>query len=201
MLSKVKATHNAYCDWRLGIQTVGEYRPLDTSANKDAKRSAPLAYGLIARYIKLLRLQPSDVVYDLGCGAGRPICMFARQKVARCVGVELDDRIAEIARKNASNLIGRQADILILRADVASLDYCDGTVFWLYNPFGSATMATVLSRIRSSMRQFPRQVRFCYVTPEEEEAFTACRWLTRYKTVRPLVYPNGVASFWRSEAV
>lgn len=187
-----------YCDRRLGIQTIGEFRPKDTSAHGDAKRSAPLAYGLIARYIGLLQLEHSDVIYDLGCGTGRPLCLFARQNVARCVGVELDFSLAEIARRNASNLIGRRADISIVWADAASLDYHDGTVFWLYNPFGKATMASVLAGIHRGLQHSHRQVRFCYVTPDEEEEFSTCGWLTKYKTVQPLIYPSGAAGFWRS---
>jgi SAM-dependent methyltransferase len=201
MLNHVKAAHNAICDRRLGIQTVGEFRPQDSSAHGDAKRSAPLAYRLIARYIGLLELQPRDVVYDLGCGTGRPICMFARQNVARCVGVELDKRIADTARRNAAALKERRSEISIVEADAASLNYRDATVFWLYNPFGRATMAAVLARIEAGLRQSPRQVRFCYVTPEEEDVFAACGWLSRYKTQRPLLYRSGFASFWRSGAV
>jgi SAM-dependent methyltransferase len=199
MLGHIKAAHNLYCDRRLGIRTVSEFRPLDTSVHGDAKRSVPLAYNLIASYIGLLQLEPSDVVYDLGCGTGRPLCMFARRIVALCIGVELDFGVAEIARRNASTLIGRRSEIAVIQADAASLDYRDGTVFWLYNPFGKSTMVAVLARIQSSLRQSPRPVRICYVTPDEEEAFSACAWLTRYKTVRPLLNPGGVASFWRSD--
>jgi predicted RNA methylase len=200
MLGHIKAAHNSFCDRRLGIRTMDEFRPLDTSAHRDAKRSAPLAYSLIARYIRSLQLEPSDVVYDLGCGTGRPLCLFARQSVARCVGVELDSRVAEIARRNTSTMIGRRSETFVIQADAAALDYRDGTVFWLYNPFGEATMAAVLARIQSSLRQSPRPVRFCYVTPDEEKVFSACGWLIRYKTVRPLLHPSGAASFWRSGA-
>jgi SAM-dependent methyltransferase len=198
MLGQIKAAHNWVCDRRLGIQTAGEFKPLDTSAHHDASRSAPLHYGLINRYIRLLELQPSDIVYDLGCGSGRPLCLFARQNVAACVGVELDGGIADIARRNAVRLKGRRCEVAIIQADAASLDYADGTVFWIYNSFGSATMAAVLARIGASMERRPRAVRFCYVTPEAEEAFFAAGWLSRYRTVRPLLYPSGVASFWRS---
>jgi len=74
MLGHLKAAHNSYCDKRLGIQTAGDFRPLDTSAHRDASRSAPLAYDLIRRYIRLLELKPDDIVYDVGCGTGRPLC-------------------------------------------------------------------------------------------------------------------------------
>jgi hypothetical protein len=127
--------------------------------------------------------------------------MFARHKVTQCIGVELDGNIAAMAQRNASALRGRQSEITIVNADAASLDYDRGTVFWLYNPFGKATMETVLTRIQAGVRRRPRQVRFCYVTPEEDDVFAACRWLNRYKSIKPLLHPNGFASFWRSSAV
>ena len=200
MLGLMKSAHNWIWDRRLGVRTAGEFKPLDTSLHHDASRSAPLAYHLISRYIRLLALKPDDVVYDLGCGTGRPLCMFARQNVVRCVGVELDPAIAAIARRNASQLKEVRSEISIIHADAASLDYGDGTVFWIYNSFGSATMTAVLARIRASIDQQPREVRFCYVTPEAEDAFFSAGWLTRTRKVRPLLYPSGVASFWQSAA-
>jgi SAM-dependent methyltransferase len=198
MLSSLKAAHNAFSDRRLGIKTIGEFRTVDTSLHGDANRSAPLGYAITARYLKMLALKPADTVYDLGCGTGRPLCMIARCNVAHCVGVEIDSGLAAIARRNSAGLVGRRCEISIVEADAATLDYRDGTVFWLYNPFGPRTMAAVLDRIHHSIRIAPRAVRFCYVTPEAEEAFISCGWLERYRSVQPLLHPSCTASFWRS---
>jgi precorrin-6B methylase 2 len=198
MLGYFKSVRNAFYDRRLGICTTGESRPADISQHQDAKKYTSMDYGLIARYIGLLRLQRSDVVYDIGCGTGRPLCLFARQRVAQCVGVELDRGIAEIARRNVTNLIGRQAEVSVINGDAALVDYHNSTVFWLFNPFGPGTLAAVLERIRQSVEASPRSVRFCYVVPEEEQVFSECGWLTKYRTARYLLHWHGRASFWRN---
>ena len=198
MLGFWNAAHNSLCDRRLGIRTVGDSRPVDTSLHRDATKSSPLSYGRINRYARVLRLQRGDVVYDIGCGAGRPLCVFARHPVSRCVGIEMDPATAAIAEANAAHLVGRRSDVVILRGDAATADYRTGTVFWLYNPFGPRTLAAVLDRIRQSLAAAPRAVRFCYAYPEHDAVFAASGWLTRYDSVSPLLRPRYSASFWRN---
>jgi predicted RNA methylase len=177
---------------------MGEFRPPDISLYRDASKSSTVDYSVIGAYARMLKLHPSDVVYDLGCGTGRPICVFARHLVRRCVGIEMDPGVAEIAKRNALNLVGRRSEIAIVQGDAATADYRDGSVFWLYHPFGERTLTAVLGRIRQSVEASPRSVRFCHVTPDAEEPFAACGWLTRYKTVKPLLHPSCVAHFWRN---
>ena len=198
MFSYLKSAHNSLWDRCLGVDTAVQTRPSDTSLYRDALKANAVAYGVIFRYVRLLRLQPSDVVYDIGCGAGRPLCVFARQNIARCIGIEMDRRLAEIARLNLVHLARRRCEAAVIQGDAALADYKDGSVFWLYNAFGPRTLAAVLERIRQSVVASPRQVRFCYVTPEAERAFSASTWLTRYKTVRPFLHPSCAASFWRN---
>jgi SAM-dependent methyltransferase len=192
------SAHNVWCDRRLGIRTVGDVRPAYISLYRDATKSSPLSYSLIRRYVRALRLQPDDVVYDIGCGAGRPICVCARHLIARCVGIEMDPDMAAIAEANAARLAGRRSDIVFVRGDAATADYQSGTVFWLYNPFGPRTLAAVLDNIRRSVAAAPRKVRFCYAYPEHDAVFAASGWLTRYASVRPFLRPRYGASFWRN---
>jgi ubiquinone/menaquinone biosynthesis C-methylase UbiE len=198
MISQAKKAYDSLCDRFLGIRTADEFYPVDSSGHRDAQKCAALAYGAAAKFIKFLDLQTSDVVYDLGCGTGRVACLFARHSIAKCIGVELDPRAADIAKKNAIQLRGRRSEIAIIQADAASLDYGDGSVFWLYNPFGAATLAETLARIRHGARIAQRPVRFCYVTPENEQVFSSQDWLFRYQTIRSPIYPSCIASFWRS---
>src|SRR5207249_4329434 len=55
---------------------------------RDGKHYETIPYGLFRRFLKPLRAGPADVVYDIGCGLGRFLCVFGRMKVAKCVGIE-----------------------------------------------------------------------------------------------------------------
>src|SRR5215472_13249531 len=72
-------------------------------------------------YLRRVRdiLQPTteDVVFDIGCGMGRVLCVMAQRNVRKCVGIELQPQLCEIARKNAAQLRGRKAPIEIVCTD------------------------------------------------------------------------------------
>ena len=51
--------------------------------------------------LRLARVGPNDVVYDLGCGDGRIPIMAATKFGARGVGVEIDNDLVKLARANA----------------------------------------------------------------------------------------------------
>ena len=58
----------------LGVSTLGTKRgsyPEDGSANNDSFWYESKSYYLNWLYLRPLRLRPDDVVYDIGCGAGR----------------------------------------------------------------------------------------------------------------------------------
>jgi tRNA A58 N-methylase Trm61 len=51
--------------------------------------------------LRLARVGPNDVVYELGCGDGRIPIMAAQKFGARGVGVEIDNELVKLARSNA----------------------------------------------------------------------------------------------------
>ena len=89
---------------------------MGTRSDDDDNRLAPFNpthESSIDVAINLLRLQPSDVLFDLGCGDGRMIIRAASQVDGlRCVGIELDESL--VAR-------GRDMAIAKTSADKAAL--------------------------------------------------------------------------------
>ena len=55
----------------------------------DSARYEVPDYFFMRKVLQVLSPAPEDVVFDLGCGLGRFLCLAARRKVRKCVGVEL----------------------------------------------------------------------------------------------------------------
>ena len=161
LLRFVKPLWTRANDWFLNIHTtpVRELRPryddrpwwrgerTVASVHDDNKAFASPDYHYIRKVRSLLHLRPSDVLYDLGSGTGRFLCVFAREKIRGCVGIELFQPLCEIARDNATRLRGRKVPITVRCGDAASADMADGTIYLMFNPFGAETMHDVLSNI------------------------------------------------------
>ena len=167
---------------RLNIHTA---RPLDecpsvelSSCFADALEYQVVDYQLLRRYMEPLRIGPDDVLIDIGCGMGRVLCVFARTRLKKCIGIEISQELASIAKRNACSLRGRRTPIEIRVGDAAEADYSVGTIFWIYNPFGERTMHAVLSRVGQSLSTSPRRIQIVYVNPICEAVFRQFSWLT-----------------------
>lgn len=170
-------------DRLLGIRTLGTRRgdyPEMESANGDSFWYESKSYYLNWLYLRPLRLGGEDVVYDIGCGAGRLLIVASLCGVARCVGLELSRRLCDLASENVERLRWPHAPLRIEQADACIKDYSDGDVFLFCNPFGPTTLEAVLERIRQSLETRPRLVRIMYIHPEpgHRELFSRIDWLT-----------------------
>jgi precorrin-6B methylase 2 len=136
-------------------------------------------YWNIRKAIRILALGPRDVFYDLGCGKGRIVCSAARFRLRRVVGIELSRTLCDRADRNARRLRGRKSPIEILCQDAATADLSDGTVYFMFNPFGNDTLRDVLANIANSIKVNPRPIVITYFNPKGAELLDACDWLTR----------------------
>jgi SAM-dependent methyltransferase len=168
----------------LGVSTLGTKRgdyPECGSANDDSFWYESKSYYLNWLYLRPLRLKAADVVFDIGCGAGRLLFMAAFAGVKRCIGIELSTKLSELARSNASKLRLPHAPVEIHQADASNADFSEGTVFLFCNPFGPKTLDAVLDQIRRSLTKNPREIRMMYIHPEgsHREYFATCDWLEK----------------------
>ena len=131
----------------------------------DATRYEAIPYWLLRRIVRLVSPCPEDVFFDVGCGKGRALALFSRCPIKKCVGIEIDPALGEVARRNAAALRGRLAPIEIRVQNATEADYDSGTVFFLFNPFGAATLAAVLARIQESLVKLPRRICIVYYNP------------------------------------
>ena len=106
-----------------------------------------------------------EVVFvDYGAGKGRALAAAAAQPFRKVIGVEISGELVEIARDNLARLKRRRAGhVEIHHADAAAFAVPDdANVFFFFNPFGGATLARVVERIRESWMAHPREVFFIY---------------------------------------
>ena len=192
VLKKFKKQWEFLNDWFLNIDTrslpheenlKGEGQGLRHS---DANGYQTVDYLNLRKIRRLLQLGLSDTVYDLGCGKGRVLCVLAQAPVNRCVGVEIFPDLCDVARRNASRLRGRRSTIDVRCGDVASADLSDGTVYFMFNPFGADTMRTVLDNIERSLLDKPRSVRIIYLNPRVESLIASYAWLKKVADYRTL---------------
>jgi SAM-dependent methyltransferase len=147
-------------------------------------------YWNIRRIIRVLQPQGNDVFYDIGCGKGRCLCLFARLPLRHVVGVELDPSLVEAARGNARRLRGRRTPIEVRCQDAATADYSKGTIYFLYLPFGPETMRDVLESIRRTVEENPRDVTIVYYNAMFDEVLQNLTWLKPVHELKTLTgYP------------
>ena len=193
----LRTAHDHVSDWRLNIDTRPVLCPLPHGVSRfdDGIPSEPLHHFLIKRFIGPLSLGPDDVVIDIGCGTGRVACVLARRRVKSVVGIEVARTASLAAQENAARLRGRRSPVRILTQDAVEGDYDEGTVFWLYHPFGPETMRAVLDRLAESVRNRPRRIRLAYIHPLHEDIVTSSEWLRCYAR-RSSRLSRLEASFW-----
>jgi hypothetical protein len=106
-----------------------------------------------------------DVLIDLGCGKGDLLCYVAsRRKFRKAIGVEIVPDLVKMARRNIVNF-KLLTPIEIIETDIAEAELSEGTVFYLFNPFGENTLRKVLSNILISLTTHPRRIRILYYNP------------------------------------
>ena len=90
----------------------------------------PTRQTVVDAMLKVAKVGPNDVVYDLGCGDGR-IVVSAAKLGARGVGIDIDPkRIAEANENVKKNGVGDR--VRILNQDLFTTDLSEASVVTLY---------------------------------------------------------------------
>jgi len=153
-------------------------KPLNPLHNDGLPYAAP-NYLHLWRVRRRLKAGPEDVFWDIGCGMGRMVCVMARGTASQCIGIELFPSLCDIAVRNAKRLRGRKACIGIVCGDAATADLSRGTIYFMFNPFGTATMKQVLARIEASRFGCDRPIAIVYYNSVHADLVDRLSWLKR----------------------
>ena len=94
-------------------------------------RYVPSPHRVVRAMLRVARVGPGDIVYDLGSGDGRIPIAAARDFGARGVGIDIDP--ARIAEANANAREAGVADRVVFREeDLFEADFRDATVVTLF---------------------------------------------------------------------
>jgi SAM-dependent methyltransferase len=199
MIRVVKATSDLLLDGWFGVQTFDDRVPQVTSPTGDliAKPHWSMSQSYIQIYFLLsaFEVNENDIFYDIGCGRGRVVCLMARRKIKKSIGIERDGAVAQHAKENAHRLRKRRCEIKIQHAEATEADYTGGTIYWMANPFDLKTLEIVLDRIKRTLIDNPRHMRIGYSNPVFREAVTGKTWL-KFVGDRRLPGAEMYASYW-----
>jgi precorrin-6B methylase 2 len=182
-------------DRRFGIDTSFDNIPVAQGTYKDAENYEPTRYAALKFVIDYLQLDSNDVFVDYGCGKARVLCLVARHKLKKVIGIEFDERAASIGMANLASLQGKNTETEIVIGDAIHFDPSAGTVFFLFNPFGVKTFEKVLQKIRQSLVEHPREIRIAYLNDRCKSLMESQDWLKLETTFNNI---NPAASIWRN---
>ena len=97
---------------------------------------------VVFKMVELARLSQGDVFFDLGSGLGQVAIMTNLISGASAVGVEYEPAYCNYAKTCASQL--NLHDVEFTNADARNADYSQGTVFFMYTPFGGGMLQDML---------------------------------------------------------
>jgi len=81
--------------------------------------------------LEMANVKPNELVYDLGSGDGRVLITAAQRYRAKCVGIEIEDKIARNSEDRIAAL-GLQDRIRIIHADIRDVDLSSADVVTMY---------------------------------------------------------------------
>jgi SAM-dependent methyltransferase len=86
---------------------------------------------VVDKMLEIAEIQPSDILYDLGCGDGRILVTAAKRYGNKGFGFDLDPRRVREARENARDN-GVEDLVQIERADIFKLDLSPANVVFMF---------------------------------------------------------------------
>jgi hypothetical protein len=136
-----------------------------------------LASGVEVIFEIQQQLTPDDCFYDLGSGLGKVAILVAWLGGIRAKGVEYEPAYVRLACERAEKMhIDR---VEFIQADARAVDYDDGTVFYMYDPFRGEILQAVLAKLEALSKTKPIRI---LARGETTKTLDALGWLEKKST-------------------
>jgi len=127
--------------------------PVETKAREPEmvyyqQTPARVIFGLVEK----AQLTEAEVFYDLGSGLGQVPILVNLLSGATAKGIEFEPAYCDYASQCAAdlNLLSR---VEFINADARTVDYSEGTVFFMYTPFEGRLLQDVLEKLRGESQK------------------------------------------------
>lgn len=171
----------------LGVRTsllVG-LKPKETKHDDASVFESPSWFHLFWILRRVYRNRHEVTLLDYGCGSGRVLFMGCLLGFKNVIGVELNEELVAIARRNSERLrFGWGRRVQVFEVDACTYIPQGVTHVWLFNPFGKDTMAEVLRRIVEECNRCGRQIDIFYLNPQAAEIFELQDGCEKVETIR-----------------
>jgi predicted RNA methylase len=145
----------------------------DAGTPHTSERYQPTSRDAFFDLLQKAGVKEEDVLFDIGCGKGKMLYYASLYGLKRLVGVEYSENLVAIAKKNFSRL--SLASISLYHADASNLNpdiLKEGTVFYLYNPFGMQVLKSFLENLKTSIVLKKRDITIIYCNSLYSEVLT-----------------------------
>ncbi len=149
------------------------------------------------KLISRLKINHEDFVFvDLGSGMGRALLLASEFPFKKIVGVEFAEELHTQAEENIRSYSSHTQhcyNFELLHLDAAEYRIpAEKTIFYLYNSFQREVMAKVLTNIRRSIEELPREVFFIYCNSVHRDMLVEFGWIPIKMTRWHAIYRNSV---------
>ncbi|MFA5926624.1 MAG: class I SAM-dependent methyltransferase [Patescibacteria group bacterium] len=144
-------------------------------------------YGYIRELLQVTKPGSDDIFYDLGSGYGRLPLYGAITTEAKYIGVEIVAERIRMCQQIKSRF--KLSNVEFIQDNVLNVDYADGTIFFLFNPFAEPT----LERVGRELEQIAKRKKITIATwgGNSDDYFWQQSWLeSAYKGKRIIIFKS-----------
>lgn len=118
----------------------------------------------LVRVLKTLNISFSDRILDLGSGKGGALLAMSQFSFAEIVGVELSQRMIDVAQQNIIKV--GVTNVRMIHADASIFDDYDRFNYvYMFNPFPARIVGDVMHHLETSLVRRPRKITLIYKYP------------------------------------
>ena len=114
---------------------------------KSIPQSSTSRVHVVYNSINFLPILYQDFTFiDFGCGLGRPLLIASKFKFCKLMGIEINDKVHKLAKKNLRKI----KNIQLVCDDVLNIDIPNtNIVIYFYRPFNATAMFQIIQKIKA----------------------------------------------------